>query len=201
MLLATLRLEGVTVIGCLGPSAPHESWPADVPWLGDDDEMVRLPAGVQVVNALGATRPAGARRVLYQRALRLGATLRSVRHSSAMVAADVVAGKGVQILMGAILQAGVHLGNNVIVNSGAIVEHDGRIGDHVHVAPGACLCGDVTVEEDAHIGAGATVLQGLRIGAGALVAAGAVVIRDVPPLTAVAGNPARTMKSDLGASG
>lgn len=200
VLLATLRLEGATVIGCLGPSAPDASWPTDVPWLGDDDELARLPAGVRVVNALGSTRAAGARRALYERALGEGTPVRGVRHPSAMVAADVITGTGAQILMGAILQAGVQLGNNVIVNSGAIIEHDARIGDHVHIAPGACLCGDVTVEEGAHIGAGATVLQGVRIGSNALVAAGAVVIRDVPAGTAVAGNPARTMGNPSGAS-
>lgn len=201
VLLATLRLEGATVIGCVGPSEPDASWPADVAWLGDDDEMARLPVGVRVVNALGSTRGAGARRALYERALREGATLRGVRHPSAIVAAEVTMGTGVQILTGAILQAGVRLGDNVLINSGAIVEHDGFIGDHVHIAPGACLCGDVTVDEGAHIGAGATVLQGVRVGAEALVAAGAVVIRDVAAGTAVAGNPARTMSNNSGARG
>jgi len=53
----------------------------------------------------------------------------------------------------------------------------------------------VVIEDDAWICAGATVLSGTRIGRGAIVAAGAVVTADVPPMTIVAGNPAREVRA------
>ena len=53
----------------------------------------------------------------------------------------------------------------------------------------------VIIEDDAWICAGATVLRGVRIGRGAIVAAGAVVTCDVPPMTIVAGNPAREVRA------
>lgn len=49
----------------------------------------------------------------------------------------------------------------------------------------------VVIEDDVWIGFNATVLKGVRIGAGAMVAPGALVIEDVPPMSEVAGNPAR----------
>ena len=52
----------------------------------------------------------------------------------------------------------------------------------------------VVIEDDVRIGCKATVLKGVRIGRGAFVAAGAVVTSDVPPLTMVAGVPARVVK-------
>jgi acetyltransferase-like isoleucine patch superfamily enzyme len=52
----------------------------------------------------------------------------------------------------------------------------------------------IHIEDDAWIGAGATVLRGVRIGRAAIVAASAVVTHDVPPLSVVAGNPARVIK-------
>ena len=49
----------------------------------------------------------------------------------------------------------------------------------------------VTVEDHVWIGARAIILPGVTLGRGSVVGAGAVVTRDVPPLTIVAGNPAR----------
>lgn len=45
------------------------------------------------------------------------------------------------------------------------------------------------------IGAHANVLAGVSIGDNAVIAAGAVVTKDVPPMTVVAGIPAKTVKS------
>lgn len=49
----------------------------------------------------------------------------------------------------------------------------------------------VRIEEDVWVGYNATILKGVQVGAGAVVAPGSVVLRDVPPGTTVAGNPAR----------
>jgi len=50
------------------------------------------------------------------------------------------------------------------------------------------------VKKGASIGANATILCGITIGEYAAVGAGALVIKDVPPYTLVAGNPARVIK-------
>jgi acetyltransferase-like isoleucine patch superfamily enzyme len=52
----------------------------------------------------------------------------------------------------------------------------------------------VTIEDDAWIGSGAVILPGVRIGRGAVVGANSVVTEDVPPLTVVAGLPARPIR-------
>lgn len=52
----------------------------------------------------------------------------------------------------------------------------------------------VTIEDDVWIGAHAVVLKGVTVGHGSVVALGSVVIKDVPPMTVVAGNPARVVK-------
>lgn len=52
----------------------------------------------------------------------------------------------------------------------------------------------IVIESDAWIGAGAVVMPGVRIGRGAVVGALSVVARDVPPLTIVAGQPAREVR-------
>ena len=55
-------------------------------------------------------------------------------------------------------------------------------------------CESTVVEAGASIGSGSTILAGLTIGRGAMIGAGSVVTRDVPPLTVVVGNPARTLR-------
>lgn len=55
-------------------------------------------------------------------------------------------------------------------------------------------CQTTTVRRGASIGSGATILGGVTIGEGAIVGAGSVVTKDVPPMTTVAGNPARILR-------
>ena len=52
----------------------------------------------------------------------------------------------------------------------------------------------IVIGDKAWIGINSTILPGVRIGYGAIVGAGSVVTKDVPPMTVVAGNPARFIK-------
>jgi acetyltransferase-like isoleucine patch superfamily enzyme len=53
----------------------------------------------------------------------------------------------------------------------------------------------IIVEDHAFIGTGAIILSGVRVGTGAIIGAGSVVTKSVPPLTVVAGCPARFIKN------
>jgi acetyltransferase-like isoleucine patch superfamily enzyme len=52
----------------------------------------------------------------------------------------------------------------------------------------------VNIGDDVWIGAGCYILKGVTIGNGSVVGAGSVVVKDVPPGSIVAGNPARVVK-------
>ena len=54
--------------------------------------------------------------------------------------------------------------------------------------------GDIIVGNDVWFGFGTLIKGGVNIGHGAIVAAGAVVVKDVPPYSIVAGNPAKVVK-------
>lgn len=49
----------------------------------------------------------------------------------------------------------------------------------------------VIIHDNVWVGLGATILKGVEIHEGAIVAAGALVVKDVPPCSIVAGNPAK----------
>lgn len=52
----------------------------------------------------------------------------------------------------------------------------------------------IVIEDKVWIGINSTILPGVKIGYGAIAGAQSVVTRDVPPMTVVAGNPARIIK-------
>ncbi len=54
--------------------------------------------------------------------------------------------------------------------------------------------GDIIVGNDVWFGYNTLIKNGVTIGDGAIIAAGAVVVKDVPPYSIVAGNPARVVK-------
>jgi len=84
------------------------------------------------------------------------------------------------------------------------------IGHHCVISQDAYICGGthdytdptypllrkpITIEDYVWVAAGAFVHPGVRIGEGAVVGARAVVLRDVPPWTIVAGDPAVPVKT------
>jgi acetyltransferase-like isoleucine patch superfamily enzyme len=87
------------------------------------------------------------------------------------------------------------------------VESELRIGNHVLIAYGVVITDcesfgvgwrqsprPITVGDDVWIGIRSIILSGVTIGSGAVVGAGALVCEDVPPMTIVAGNPARVVR-------
>ncbi len=54
--------------------------------------------------------------------------------------------------------------------------------------------GAIIVDDDVWIGDRCTILSGVTLGQGAVIGAGSVVVRDVPPYSVVAGNPAKVVK-------
>lgn len=126
----------------------------------------------------------------------------------------LIFGRGVRVFgdFNVVKAENVKVGLNLQVNEGVFIlgRNEIRIGDNVVLSAGSMLIDSgldlaefaathdpehidsyVVIEDGAWIGAGAIVLSGVTIGRKAVVGAGSVVTRDVPPLSIVAGNPAR----------
>ena len=102
----------------------------------------------------------------------------------------------------------VIIGNNVTIKPGVQLWDGITIEDNVFIGPNATFTNDLKprskhypenflktiVKKGASIGANATILPGLTIGEDAMIGAGSVVLKDVPPNTVWAGNPAKQIK-------
>jgi acetyltransferase-like isoleucine patch superfamily enzyme len=108
---------------------------------------------------------------------------------------DSYIGHRTELIVGESIRIGrdVRIANRVTLNG-----YDGHPLDPLARARndplGEGSMGPIAVLDYAWIGNDATVLKGVTVGRGAVVASCAVVTKDVPELTIVAGNPARTIR-------
>ena len=112
-----------------------------------------------------------------------------------------------------ILEDNVHVGHQVTFAIGKeiVIEEGVMIANHCYFAdtdshpvePELRVAGcppalnnikPVRICRNAWIGHGVHVMKGVTVGEGAVVAAGSVVVKDVPPFSVVAGNPARVVE-------
>jgi carbonic anhydrase/acetyltransferase-like protein (isoleucine patch superfamily) len=115
---------------------------------------------------------------------------------TAFVSRTAYVGRGCVLYPGCYVGLNARLGDCVFCLSGCVINHDDVIGDRVVMATGVKLAGSVTVEDECYLGQGCNVRQFLRIGRGSLAGMGAVVVKDAPPNSVVAGNPARWMRNN-----
>lgn len=112
-------------------------------------------------------------------------------HPDAVVAEDVVIGKGTVVMAGAVINPGVWIGKGCIINTCSSVDHDCEVGDYVHIAVGSHLCGTVSVGDGTWVGASATVSNNVNICGDCMIGAGTVVIKDIEKPGTYVGVPAR----------
>ncbi len=89
-------------------------------------------------------------------------------------------------------RGGITIGNEVFIGPKVnliTINHDPNPDNR-----SATYARPIVIEDKVWIGINSTVLPGVRIGYGAIVGAGSVVTKDVPPMTIVAGNPAKFIK-------
>jgi sugar O-acyltransferase (sialic acid O-acetyltransferase NeuD family) len=165
------------------------------PVIGNDDTISEHEAiSVLLANGIGSTCNLQLRRGTYLRFTNSGYQFATFTHPRATVAISAHLGAGVQVLAGAVVQAGAFIGDNSIINTGALIDHDCVIGQHCHIAPGCVLSGDVVIGDESHIGTGASIRQSVKLGRQTVVGVGAAVVSNFDGGGTLVGVPARPGK-------
>lgn len=114
----------------------------------------------------------------------------STRRREAMIVVGVDCGFSGVVIVSA---TRVEIGDRVLIGSNSTIMDT----DFHPLSPEARARGEaarsrpVRIEDDVFIGTQVLILKGVTVGQGAVVGAGSVVVRDVPPGSIVAGNPAQ----------
>lgn len=104
----------------------------------------------------------------------------------------------------------ISIGENTIINKRCVLDGRGglTIGDNVDIAQEVCIwteqhdynspdyssvCKSVVIEDYVWVASRAIILPGIKVGRGAVIACGSIVTKDVPPLSIVAGVPAKVI--------
>jgi sugar O-acyltransferase (sialic acid O-acetyltransferase NeuD family) len=146
--------------------------------------------GRQFVAAVGDN---ALREMLVFEATRCGLTPCRAINLSLFSAKDLVAGEGTIICPGTTITTNVRLGKHCIINLNCTIGHDVDVADFVNLAPGVNCSGNVLIEHGVTIGTGAAIREKLFIGERSILGMGSVLVKDLPPHSIWAGNPAKEL--------
>ncbi len=131
----------------------------------------------------------------------------TVAKGSVIVCTGVIANRGVGLRVGdcsAIgahsfigAQGGITIGNDVIMGPGVRIFSENHNYDQLvlPIRKQGEIRLPVAIEDDCWVGSGVTILGGVTVGRGTVIAAGSVVTKSIPPLSVVAGVPAKVIKN------
>lgn len=183
-----LRENKQAIAGMISPARPSGAIFSGIKLYKHDDDLAMFSVKQHgVVVAIGPQLDDRKRINIIDKVVAKGYTFTNVLSLRAIISHYALLGLGVQILPGAIINAGVIVGQHVVINTRVVIEHDCKIGDFSHIAPGAVLCGGVSVAKHVFIGAGAVVLPGVNIGNNSIIGANALVDKDIPDNTTLYG--------------
>lgn len=149
-------------------------------FLGDDDWLLNIEIRKPLLlNGIGHNPGTESRKIIFDEYTNAGFEFISIIHPSSHICSTSNIRIGVQVMAGAIIQAGCSIGTNTIINTSASIDHECTIGDHAHIGPGSVLCGDVKVGNGTFIGAGSVIIPGISIGSNCIIGAGTKVLKNI----------------------
>ena len=118
----------------------------------------------------------------------------SLVHPSANLGKSVKIGINCLIMAGVVITSNAQIGDHVCILPNSVLHHDTVINDYTLIGSCVAIAGNTRVGRNCYIGSGTNIINGISIGDYTLIGLGSNVIKDAPPYSVLAGNPAREIK-------
>jgi len=180
-LLEILIEQKINVLGYVSPYlASNQTIFSKYHWYQSDENIMQFDKSkIKLVNGIGSLPGNTFRADFYNKYKEFGYTFETLVSKDTNISRYAILEEGVQVMCGAIIQAGTSIGYNSIVNTGAIVDHDCSIGSHNHIAPGTTISGQVISQTNVHFGTGSSIIQSINVNENVVVGAGVTITKDV----------------------
>lgn len=159
---------------------------------GVEDLLNAIDEQQGVIVALGDN---DLRNELFAKLNEVSANIVNIVHPSAVIAPDVILGRGITIMPNAVVNTGASIASGAIINTAAIVEHDCHVGLMAHLSPSSVMAGGSHIGDFSWLGAGAVVIQSIRVCNCVNIGAGSVVLNDLKSNGTYVGTPARRVRA------
>jgi len=117
-----------------------------------------------------------------------------VIHPSAIIARNVLIGKGTVILANTTISSEATVGDFCIINNNSSLDHDSKMLDYSSLAPGSSIGGNVKIGLFTAISLGVKVIHGITIGEHTIIGTGATVVKNIPKYVIAYGTPAKVIR-------
>ena len=175
-----LKLLGKQVLGFVTNSKESKKDIIGINILGDDSILDKYSSiDIDLANGIGSIPYDSTRWDVAKKMRNKGFHFPTIIHPTAFVSSDISFDEGIQIMAGAIIQAGTTIGMDTIINTSVAIDHDCSIGKNCHLAPGTVCSGGVSIERGVHVGTGSIIIQNINIGKDTNIAAGSILHKDV----------------------
>jgi sugar O-acyltransferase (sialic acid O-acetyltransferase NeuD family) len=119
----------------------------------------------------------------------------SIIHPSAQIAKEVILGKGVVIMAGAIINSSSSIGDFTIINTKASLDHDNILEKFASLAPNATTGGNVQIGAFSAIGISATIKHGTTVGEQCVIGASSFLYHNCEANSVMYGVPAKKIRT------
>ena len=165
--------------------------------IGDDSVLKYYYKKGEIRNVaigIGGFRDNSLRKEVFEKVKKIGFSVQSIIHKSAVVSRYAQIGEGCIIMPNVTINNDVTIGNNCIIANGVVISHESVIGNHVLLSAGVIVGGNAIIGSGSLLALGSKVISGVKIGKNVLIGAGAVVVKDCLQEGTYMGIPARKIK-------
>jgi len=186
------KQKNCKIAGFVNKDGKEEDPPQAYPVLGKDSDLPQL---IKKHKVTGIVIAIGDNFIRYKVSANIAKLCPNLEfppliHPMAVIAGDVLIGKGTVVMAGAVVNSGSNVGDFCLINTNSSLDHDNCLGDYASIAPRVATGGNCNIGTHSSIGIGAVLKHGITIGEHTVLGAGSLVLCNIKSHVTAYGSPA-----------